>query len=91
MTTPPTLGCGLDAAAITARILSHPGVQKLLSPKLTLFVRRHFLAPDLCAALIGQIDAVRRPSTIADSNGDAGYAPARPASSRHPQPRFIRG
>lgn len=37
--------------------------------KLTLFVQRGFLPPDLCAELIGQIDAVRRPSTIADSNG----------------------
>ena len=73
MAAPSTLGSGLDAAAITARILSRPGVQKLPSPKLTLFIRRGFLPPDLCTELIGQIDAVRRPSTIADSNGDAGY------------------
>ncbi len=64
---------GLDAQAITARILSHPGVQKLPSPKLTLLVRRGFLPPDLCAALVAAIDTVRRPSTIADSNGDASY------------------
>lgn len=69
MTAPPPL----DGQAIATHIGSHPGVQKLLSPKLTLFIRRAFLPPELCAALIGEIDAVRRPSTIADANGDAGY------------------
>ncbi len=73
MVTLPSLGSGLDGDAIAARILSHPGVQRLPSPKLTLFVARDFLPPDLCAALIKEIDAVRRPSTIADANGDAGY------------------
>lgn len=69
----PSLGSGHPAEAIVARILSNAGVQKLPSPKLTLFVARHFLSPALCAALIERIDAVRRPSTIADANGDAGY------------------
>ena len=74
MTDPPSLGAGHPSAAITAQpILASPGVQKLPSPKLTLFVARRFLSADLCAALIEQIDAVRRPSTIADPNGDAGY------------------
>ena len=67
------LGSGLDAASIVARIGSAPGVQKAPSPKLTLFIKRGFLSPDLCARLIEQIDAVRRPSTIADANGDAAY------------------
>ena len=68
-----TLGSGLDAQPIIDHILASGGVQRLPSPKLTLFVRRDFLTPDLCAALIEAIDAVRRPSTIADSNGDAAY------------------
>lgn len=67
------LGNGLDAAAVTARLLAHPGVQKVPSPKLTLFIARHLLPPGLCAGLIERIDAVRRPSTISDSNGDASY------------------
>lgn len=67
------LGSGLDAQPIVDRILSAGSVQRLPSPKLTLFVRRGFLPPELCAALIVNIDAVRRPSTIADSNGDAAY------------------
>ena len=67
------LGSGLDGAPIVARLLSRPGVQKVPSAKLTLFVARTLIAPDLCAALIEQIDRVRRPSTIADANGDAAY------------------
>ena len=69
----PSLGCGHPSEPIVARILSNPGVQKLPNPKLTLFVARGFLPPELCAALLERIDAVRRPSTIADANGDAGY------------------
>ncbi len=68
----PSSGSGLDPAAILAR-LSVPGVQRVPSPKLDLFVKRGFLPPDLCAALIERIDTVRRPSTISDSNGDAAY------------------
>ena len=36
------------------------------SPKLTLFIRRGLLEPELCATLMERIDAVRRPSTIAE-------------------------
>ena len=73
MTDIPDLGSGLDSTAIVDRILAAPGVQKVPSPKLTLFVRRGLIPADLCAALIGEIDRVRRPSTIADANGDAAY------------------
>ena len=73
MTALPALGSGLDAEPIVARLLSQAGVQKVPSPKLTLFIRRGFLEPDLCAAMIERIDAVRRPSTIADANGDAAF------------------
>ncbi len=68
-----TSGSGIDEAPVAASILSQSGVQRIPSPKLTLFVRRDFLSPELCAALIAQIDAVRRPSTIADATGDAGF------------------
>ena len=53
-----------------ARLLAVPGVQRVPSPKLDLFVLRGFLDPDRCAALCDQIDARRRPSEIAD---DLGY------------------
>lgn len=73
MTTLPSLGNGLTAAPIIARILSQDGVQKVPSPKLDLFIARGFIGPVLCDALIERIDAVRRPSTIADPNGDSAF------------------
>jgi prolyl 4-hydroxylase len=73
MTSLPSLGSGLAAAPIVARMLEQPGVQKVPSPKLDLFIARDFLDAELCAALIERIDAVRRPSTIADPNGDSAF------------------
>ncbi len=73
METATSPGSGLDAAPIVARLLAQPGVQKVPSPKLDLFLARGFIDPDLCAALIARIDTVRRPSTIADPNGDAAF------------------
>jgi len=73
MATLPTLGNGMDAAAIAARLAALPGVQKVPSPKLDLFLARDFIGEALCDALIERIDAVRRPSTIADPNGDAAF------------------
>ena len=47
-----------------------PGMRQLPSPRLTLLHCPHFLPSDLCADLMGLIDKDRRPSTIADANGD---------------------
>ena len=68
-----SLGSGLDSAPVVERIVAIPGVQRVPSPKLTLFVKRGFLDAALCHEVIARIDAVRRPSTIADANGDASY------------------
>ncbi len=46
------------------------GVQRAPFPKLELFQMKRFLDVDLCTDLIALIDADRRPSTIADANGD---------------------
>lgn len=51
-------------------LLSHPGVQKVPSPRIEMFMLRDFLTGDECAALIALIDAQRRPSTLANHNGD---------------------
>jgi len=59
--------------AITAHLAQQPGIQKLPSPKLTLFVQRGFLDAATCAALRAMIDAERRPSTISDHNGDTAF------------------
>lgn len=64
-------GSGLDtAAAMAAALAAQPGVQRVPSPKLDLFIRRDFLDAATCAALCERVDATRRPSTITDSNGD---------------------
>ena len=55
------------------RLRTTPGVQRVPTPSLDLFVAKGFLDPATCAALIEQIDARRRPSTIADDLGDAGF------------------
>lgn len=47
-----------------------PGVKRVPSPKLDLFIVDDFLPPDICVDLMALIDRDRRPSTIADSNGD---------------------
>ncbi|MXO84975.1 oxygenase [Altererythrobacter aurantiacus] len=52
------------------RLLDRPGVQRIPSDKLELFQCRDFLGAELCERLIGLIDRDRRPSTIADDNGD---------------------
>jgi prolyl 4-hydroxylase len=50
-----------------------PGMQRVPSPQLELFVLRQFIEPALCEALIALIEAQHRPSTIADPNGDAAF------------------
>lgn len=66
-------GSGQPAAPVVARLSRVPGIQKVPSPKLTLFLKRGFLHPDLCAALVKRIDQQRRPSEISDPNGDAAF------------------
>jgi prolyl 4-hydroxylase len=66
-------GSGLPSEGLTRHLTALPGVQRVPSPKLTLFLHRGFLDLETCAAVIGRIDAVRRPSTISDPNGDAAF------------------
>ena len=56
---------------ITQTIARNPGVQRVPSPRLDLFIKRGFLDPAACERLIALIDARRRPSTLADHLGDA--------------------
>ena len=51
-------------------LLSFPGMRRAASDRIELFSLRQFLTPAECAGLVAQIDAGRRPSTIADANGD---------------------
>ncbi|GLI98353.1 2OG-Fe(II) oxygenase [Sphingobium sp. BS19] len=60
------------ADADAARIAAHPGAMRFPNRDLTLFIQRDFLSGTQCAELIARIEKDRRPSTIADPNGD-GY------------------
>lgn len=51
-------------------LLSVPRMQRVPTPRLELFVLRQFLDREECDALIARIEARRRPSTLADFNGD---------------------
>ncbi len=50
-----------------------PGVQRVPSRLLDLFIVKNFLDAATCAALIGQIDESRRPSDIVDDIGVADF------------------
>jgi prolyl 4-hydroxylase len=51
-------------------LLARPGVRRVPSPRIELFSVPGFLSAALCDELIRLIDVGRRPSTIADPNGD---------------------
>lgn len=57
--------------SVSQRLARAAGLQRVPQPKIELFRARAFLDPSLCARLIDLIDQDRRPSTIADDNGDA--------------------
>lgn len=61
------------ADSTRAHLLATPGIQRVPSPQLDLFILRGFLEPALCEALIDQIEAQHRPSTIADDLGDTEF------------------
>ncbi len=53
------------------RLLAFPGMRRVPAAQIELFHCPGFLPPALCESLVELIDANRRPSTIADPNGDA--------------------
>lgn len=53
------------------RLLARAGIQRVPSPKIEMVILRDFLDAGHCADLTALIEAQRRPSTIADPNGDA--------------------
>jgi prolyl 4-hydroxylase len=61
------VACDLTAERLTAT----PGIQRVPTPRLELFILRKFIEEESCAALRALIDANRRPSTIADDQGIA--------------------
>jgi prolyl 4-hydroxylase len=49
------------------------GAQRVPNRKLDLYIKRDFLTPDECAAVIARIEAKRRPSDLADHQLDDPY------------------
>ncbi len=64
---------GFPIEPVIARLSATPAVQRVPNARLTLFIRKGFLEPELCARLIARIDAKRRPSTVSDDNGDNAF------------------
>jgi len=55
------------------KLAGRPGVQRVPTRELELFIVRGFLDPPTCVELIEMVDAQRRPSTIADDIGIANF------------------
>lgn len=70
-------------------LLAFPGTRRVPSDRIALFSLRHFLTPAECAGLIAQIDAGRRPSTIADANGDNYFRTSETCDLDHADPLVI--
>lgn len=76
--------------AVAARLRARPGMQRVPSPKLELFTCRSFVPDDIRAALIALIEAERRPSTIADANGDDYFRTSETCDLPHDHPAVHR-
>lgn len=61
-------------------------MQRVPTPRLELFILRDFLSNGDCAALIERIEAQRRPSTIADANGDDYFRTSETCDLDHADP-----
>jgi prolyl 4-hydroxylase len=55
------------------QLLSIPRMQRVPTPRLALFILRDFLTAEHCEALVERIEAKRRPSTLANFNGDEAF------------------
>ena len=79
----PMTGSGETSAQ---RLAAIPGMQRVPNGKLELFMLRRFLSPEECHALIELIDRDRRPSTIADPNGDDNFHTSETCDLDHADP-----
>ena len=67
-------------------LLSFPGMQRAPTPLLELYSLRGFLTPGECESLVALIEAQRRPSTIADANGDDAFRTSETCDLDHGEP-----
>lgn len=73
----------------TAALMKVPGIQRVPSPRIELFILRNFLSAEACLGFIDKIDADRRPSTIADANGDHYFRTSETCDLRAEDPEVI--
>ena len=63
----------VDDGDVAGRLIVTPGIQRVPSRALDLFVMRDFLDADRCEGLCEMIDSRRRPSQISDHRGGADF------------------
>jgi len=61
-------------------------MQRVPDRRIELYQRRNFLGADLAARLIGLIEEGRRPSTLADHNGDGNFRTSETCDLSHENP-----
>lgn len=54
-------------------LADHPGLQRVPSPRIAMYVLRNFIAPQTCQALIDRIETQHRPSTITGETADTAF------------------
>lgn len=67
-------------------LLARPGMQRVPTSEIEMFILRDFLSEDECAALIAQIDAQRRPSTLANYDGQPAFRTSETCDLIHDDP-----
>lgn len=75
----------LPSGESSSDVLTRAGMQRVPSPHLEMFIKRNFLNAEECDALIGLIEAQRRPSTIANHNGDDAFRTSETCDMDHDQ------
>lgn len=64
---------GVAADAVADRLRAVPGIQRVPTPRLELFILRDFIDRPACEQFCALIEDSRRPSTLADDQGYAGF------------------
>ena len=67
-------------------LMSRPGMRRVPDPRLELFVLRDFLDAAHCRELIARIDAERRPSTLANYDGEPNFRTSETCDLHHHDP-----
>jgi len=66
-------GSGHPSELLVDHLARTPGVQRVPGPKVAMFIAKNFLDATTCTEIMRLIDLDRRPSTIADPNGDYAF------------------